>query len=71
MVVEIEDKSIGKLKMPGIPIKISGIDDEPTGSAPLLGEDTESLLKKICCGDEEIDLLMKKKVIICEGRGNR
>ena len=68
MVVEIKDKALGRIKMPGIPIKISGIDDDPTGSAPLLGEDTESLLKEICRGDEEIERLADKHVIICERR---
>ncbi len=68
MVVEIEDKALGRIKMPGIPIKISGINDKPTGSAPLLGEDTEPLLKEICRSDEEISRLADEHVILCEGR---
>ena len=44
MVLEIEDKAIGNIKMPGVPIKMSGIDDTDIKSAPLLGEHNEELL---------------------------
>lgn len=44
MVVELEDKAIGKVKMPGKAIKMSGVSDIPAVSAPLLGEHTRKLL---------------------------
>lgn len=47
MVLEVEDKAIGKVRMPGIPIKMSGIDDTDVKSAPLLGEDNEDLLSEL------------------------
>lgn len=67
MVVEVEDKALGKLKMPGIPIKMSGIEDAPTGPAPLLGEDTERYLKEAGITDEEIQRLAGENIIMREG----
>lgn len=67
MIVEVEDKALGKLKMPGIPIKMSGIEDVPTGSAPLLGEDTEELLKAAGISAEEIAELADQNILMCEG----
>lgn len=54
MVVQIEDKALGMIKMPGIPIKMSGIEDKPTSSAPLLGENTEEYLRKVGYKKEDI-----------------
>lgn len=67
MVVEVEDKQIGKIRMPGSPIKISGIDDVPAGSAPLLGEDTAQLLADIGYTEEQIAGLMEENIVMCEG----
>ena len=67
MVVEVEDKQIGKIRMPGSPIKISGIDDVPAGSAPLLGEDTAPLLADIGYTEEQIAGLMEENIVMCEG----
>lgn len=67
MVVEVEDKALGKIKMPGIPIKMSGIADIPAGSAPLLGEDTKRYLEEAGCAAEEIKQLADKGIIMCEG----
>lgn len=63
MIVELEDKALGAVKMPGIPIKISCMEDSLRGSAPLLGEDTMSILTGIGCGEEEIDRLIEHGVI--------
>ena len=63
MVVEIKDKALGDVKMPGVPIKMSGIDDMPAGSAPLLGEDTDNMLIKAGYSAENIAELKKKEVI--------
>lgn len=67
MIVEIEDKALGKLKMPGIPIKMSGIEDKPGGSAPLLGADTKALLLEVGCSEEQLRDLTARTVIMCEG----
>ncbi len=70
MVVEMEDKQIGKIKMPGVPIKMSGVDDTPAGSAPLLGEDTEELLESLGMDKRQIGEMAAEGVVMCEG-GNR
>ena len=44
MIVEVEDKAIGTIKMPGMPIKMSEVDDLTFESAPLLGQHTEEYL---------------------------
>ena len=66
MVLEIDDKSIGKIRMPGVPIKISGIDDCDIASAPLLGEDTRELLKSIGYNESEINDMSGENIIMCE-----
>ena len=63
MVVELEDKALGKLKMPGINIKISGESDVPKASAPLLGDDTVDILTLAGYSKEEIKDLEKKGII--------
>lgn len=67
MVVELEDKALGVLKMPGVPIKISGISDTPAASAPLLGEDTVQFLKEAGCTEEDINKMQQDGTIFCEG----
>ena len=67
MVVEVEDKALGTVKMPGFPIKISGSDDVPAGSAPLLGEDTEELLRAVGYDSGEIAAMAEEGIIMCGG----
>lgn len=67
MVVELEDKALGKLKMPGINIKLSGEPDEPVSSAPLLGENTEEFLSIAGYSAEEIAGLQARGIIKTAG----
>lgn len=67
MVVEVEDKALGTIKMPGVPIKISGISDIPENSAPLLGEDTAELLRDTGCTEKGIEAMIEEGIIMCEG----
>ena len=67
MVVEVEDKALGTVKMPGFPIKISGADDVPAGSAPLLGEDTEELLRAVGYDSGEIAAMAEEGIVMCGG----
>ena len=70
MIIETRDKALGKLKMPGIPIKMSGIEDMPTASAPLLGEDTEKYLEEVGMNSESIRTLEADNIILCGGGKN-
>ena len=67
MVVEVEDKALGKLKMPGINIKLSDEPDTPVGSAPLLGEDTIDILDFAGYSREAINALAIKGIVKCTG----
>lgn len=71
MVVDVEDKALGKIKMPGMPIKISGIEDRPSVSAPLLGENTAEFLQSIGCDEKQIDEMTEEGIIMCEGGNER
>lgn len=63
MVLEIEDKAIGRIKMPGVPIKMSGIEDTDISSAPLLGEDTKAVLQELDIANEDLESLEEQGVI--------
>lgn len=62
MLFELEDPKMGKVKMPGVPIKISGVDETDFIHAPVHGQDTEEYLKQIGYSDDEIMKLIKEKV---------
>lgn len=47
MIIEVDDKALGRIKMMGVPLKISGVDDTDIKSAPLLGEDTEYYFREL------------------------
>lgn len=66
MVLDIADKTIGNIRMPGVPIKISGIDDCDIASAPILGEDTATVLKSTGTDDHSIREMNEKGIIMCE-----
>ena len=53
MIVEVEHPVAGNLKMPGVPVKMSGSSGYTFTHAPLLGQHTEELLKEMFGWDEE------------------
>ena len=63
MVVEVEDKALGAIRMPGVPIKMSGVEDKPVGSAPLLGEHTKGFLEELGCNEEEIKEFIREGIV--------
>jgi CoA:oxalate CoA-transferase len=63
MVVEIDDPGLGRIRIPGIPIKMHlkpGAIDSP---APLLGEHNIDIYTKLGLSTEEIQGLVRKSVI--------
>lgn len=55
MVVEVEHPVAGKLKMPGVPIKLSDTPGSVRTPAPVLGQHTEEILKELLgYNDEQI-----------------
>lgn len=53
MIVEVEHPVAGKLKMPGIPIKLSATPGAVESPAPLLGQHTNEIITEILGWDEE------------------
>ncbi len=67
MVIEIEDKELGKIQMPGVPIKMSGAGDTPSVSAPLLGGNTCEILTELGVEGKELEQLRDESIIMWEG----
>lgn len=64
MIVEVEHPKAGKLKIPGIPIKLSNTPGKIRNAAPLLGENTDEILSKYLeYSDTEIEKLKQGGVI--------
>ena len=66
MVLDVEDKTIGRIRMPGIPIKISGVDDRAVKSAPKLGEDTAKIAEEFGYDKNKLKEMSEKGVVMCE-----
>lgn len=63
MIVEVDHSKAGKVKMPGIPIKLSETPGAIKTAAPILGQHTEDILKEILSMDnEEIEELKKLNI---------
>ncbi len=63
MVVEREHLTAGKIKMLGIPIKLSGTPGAITLPPPALGQHTEEILNSLGYGSPEISRLQQEKII--------
>lgn len=63
MIMEIDHPISGKIKVPGIPIKLSDTPGDIRMTSPLLGQHTEEILKQLLnYDDEKIDELKKENV---------
>lgn len=63
MILEIDHPVRGKLKVPGIPIKLSETPGEIRMTAPLLGQHTDEILKELLnYDDEKINKLKDEKI---------
>jgi crotonobetainyl-CoA:carnitine CoA-transferase CaiB-like acyl-CoA transferase len=65
LIVEIEHQKAGNIKNVGIPIKFSETPAQVFRSSPLLGEDTEAILKEKGISQQTIDELKEKGIIKC------
>lgn len=64
MVVELEDKTVGRVKMPGKAIKMSDVSDAPVISAPLLGEHTKELLQTAGYNEKQLQAMSDAGIIL-------
>ena len=63
MIVEVDHPVAGKLKMPGIPIKLSDTPGEIRTPSPLLGQHTDEILNELLgYKKEDIDKLKNEKI---------
>ncbi|WP_026477876.1 CaiB/BaiF CoA transferase family protein [Alkaliphilus transvaalensis] len=63
MVIEVEHPVAGKLKMPGIPIKLSDTPGKVRRPAPILGQHTEEILKELLqYSNEKLKRLKDKNI---------
>lgn len=64
MIVEVEHPTAGKLKMPGIPVKMSDTPGSIRRPSPLLGEHNYEILDELLGYDKEtVDDLIDKKIL--------
>ncbi len=64
MILEMDHPTAGKLKVPGIPVKLSDTPGKIRCAAPTLGQHTEEILKEyLGYNDDEIENLRKTKVL--------
>ena len=64
MVIEVDNKKVGKSKAIGMPIKFSKSKTEKSKGAPNLGEHTREIMKVFGYKDDQIEDYYKKKVIL-------
>ncbi|SFI19257.1 CoA:oxalate CoA-transferase [Tindallia magadiensis] len=64
MILEMDHPKAGKMRVPGIPVKLSDTPGKIRRPAPLLGEHTEEILKEYFnYQDEEIEKLKENKIL--------
>lgn len=63
MIVEMEHKRVGKLKLLGTPVRLHGTPPTLRHCPPDLGEDSEAIASEIGYSDEEIAELKRKNII--------
>lgn len=63
MIVSVEDESIGKLNMPGKPVKFVGEEEEPLKAAPSLGEHNAEIYGALAIDSVELTHLQSEGVI--------
>ncbi len=63
MVLEIDHPTLGKVKQPGIAVKLSDTPGKVRSLAPITGENTEEILRQLGYNKRKIDKLRQSKVI--------
>jgi formyl-CoA transferase/CoA:oxalate CoA-transferase len=63
MMKELDHTKVGKVKVTGIPVKLSDTPGEVKTPPPFLGEHTQEVLKDLGYGDQDLEKLRKENVI--------
>ena len=63
MMKELDHTKVGKIKVTGIPVKLSETPGEVKTPPPFLGEHTQEVLKDLGYDDQDLEKLRQEKVI--------
>ena len=63
MMQELDHTKVGKVKVTGIPVKLSETPGEVKTPPPFLGEHTQEVLKELGYGDQDLETLRQENVI--------
>lgn len=63
MVVELDTPELGRIAIPGVPVKLSATPGKVTKAAPTIGEDNEEILLRLGYSPEERETLRREGVI--------
>ncbi len=63
MMKELDHTKVGKVKVTGIPVKLSETPGEVKTPPPYLGEHTQEVLKELGYGDQDLETLRQENVI--------
>lgn len=63
MIAEVEHNSYGKIRMPGIPLRLYRTPGDIKSPPPLAGEHTDELLGRLGYGKSDIEELRKSKIV--------
>ncbi len=63
MLIEVEHDKLGTMRHVGTPLRLAGTPAQTGRAAPLLGEDTEQVLREAGWSKEEVEALRKRGVV--------
>ena len=63
MIEEVDHPVWGRIKTPGIPVKLKKTPGKVKWASPLIGQHTEEVLQELGCGQEEIEQLIEEGVV--------
>jgi len=68
VIIEIDDPALGRVKVPGIPFRMSKSLGQIRRSTPRVGEHTVEILKEAGYNEAEISSFIEKKIVLQYGR---